>query len=261
MITQQEQDWPEIGEILVNHGAQAPEPVTELDGRRFELIVGDEPVELAFDADTLTWLAADNAMNWPCTVWKAREDVYFIRVDQSRQERLLILALAPARLLEIAITAPIPDAPEGLAARLAAYGSQSAVAISYRQGGPASGSDTPFPSSTQLIGQQFRYRYSDTHLYDHFYLSERYYAWFCRQGPDGGLGDIEECDHFAIADDLVLVCWREKLLPCVGITLEDHCAMRTLGMIFGADSATGETQGAIVSATITHIAEIDASAS
>jgi hypothetical protein len=50
-----------------------------------------------------------------------------------------------------------------------------------------------------------------------------------------------------------LVCWREKLLPCVGIMVEDHKIMRSVGKIGGADAYTGAIANTRVGATITPI--------
>src|SRR5208282_824778 len=118
-------------------------------------------------------------------------------------------------------------------ARLASTGSQSAVKVRYRQAPIGAAVCSPFPPSRALVGKLLRYTYSSTHIYDHFYVSERFYSWFCREGPDKNLGDFEECDVFEIGPQLYLVCWREKLLPCVGILVEDHAAMRVTGKICG----------------------------
>lgn len=243
-MTASKADWPQIGAIVVNHDGGTPPAVDHLNGRSF-----------VFDGDALAFV--DNRLHWgdrdvAVRVFEARPGIYFVDADcgQNPSELALVLDLNDHRMLAVDVLCPAPDVPDSVMERLATRGSQSAVHVTYHHGG------TPFPPSAALVGKQFRYRYSDTHLYDHLYLSEKYYAWFCREGPDAGLGDFEECDYFQIAPDLILLCWREKLLPCVGITLEDHHAMRTIGKIAGADSYTGATASSSVGAAITKIADI-----
>ena len=137
--------------------------------------------------------------------------------------------------------------------RLAKSGCQSAVRVRYRQGGIGNCAAAEFPRTTALVGRFLRYRYSDTHEYDHIYHSDRFYSWFCRQGPDRGLGDFEECDVFELREKLYLVSWREKLLPCVGIMVEDHERMRSLGKICGADAYTGVIGNTRVGAAMTSL--------
>lgn len=244
--------WPQIGDILVNHGANAPLPCTDLDGRDFTFRVDDQTIDLAFEPGWISLAEDGRTTRLPVGIFRARPGIYLADCGglENGRSLSLLIDIDGARLLIIDVTAPAPGVSADVLERVASRGSQSAVDIGYRHGG------APFPASSQLVGKQFRYRYSDTHVYDHLYLSDRYYSWFCRRGPDAGLGDFEECDMFEIAEDLVLVCWREKLLPCVGLTLEDHRSMRSMGKIFGADSQTGQSDASIVGADIRFIADI-----
>lgn len=249
--------WPQIDDILVNHGEWAPKPCPPPEGAH--TFAGDEggADRLVFDGDTVTAGQAGQTSSHRAVYYALRPDLYLVDIPDFSQGFALqfILDLGLRRALQIAVTAPAPNVPALLIDRVAQRGSQSAVDVTCTRW-HGDGAREPFTGSDLLIGKQLRYTYSSTHEYDHFYLSERYYAWFCRKGPDAGLGDFEECEYIALRDDMVLFIWREKLLPCVGITVEDHAVMQTAGKIFGADMASGATKGEIVGARIRFIADI-----
>lgn len=253
-------DWPQIGDIVPNHDGGRQDTTDALVGRSMALIGEGTRIGLKFgDGGALAWETEAAISHETAEAFHVRDQIYFVDFvvaeDRSRSVSL-ILDLDKSRYLMAVVTAPIPNAPAGLLERLAAHGSQSAVAITYNQGSIDGGQGEPFARTSALVGKAFRFKYSDTHLYDHYYISDRYYAWFCQRGPDAGLGDFEEAEYFLIGPDLYLLCWREKLIPCVGITVEDHRSMRSIGKIFGADAYTGKTANTTAGADITLIATI-----
>lgn len=251
-------NWPQISDIVTGHDGYCPDPVADLDGEEFQLASDATRITLKFATGNLILTDASGSKSCNAKVFRVREDVYLIDCEHAEPglSSAICLDREKGAALLVDIVAPIPGIPDGLLDRIELHDSQSAVGVTYRTAMTPDASLEGFPRSQALIGKQFRYTYSTTHVYDHLYLSDRYYCWFCRQGPDAGLGDFEECDYFEIAEDLILVCWREKLLPCVGVTLEDHRAMRSVGKIFGADSRSGLTANSSVGAFITKIADI-----
>ena len=247
------QVWPEIDDILVNHDGGAPPPCPPpADTIALFAEAGDGVLTLAgtqarFGNDVL------EAVYYPI-----RSGMYLVDLPDGLggTARMLVLDTIRGRALETEITAPLPGAPDSLLDRLAWRDSQSAVGITYRYWYAQGAERQPFPPSHQLIGKQFRYTYSATHQYDHYYINDRYYAWHCLKGPDAGLGDFDESSYFQVAENLVLFVWKEKLLPCAGFTIEDHDAKRTVGKIFGANSNSGKAQGVIVGADLRLIADI-----
>ncbi|MEO5597534.1 MAG: MoaF C-terminal domain-containing protein [Novosphingobium sp.] len=248
--------WPEIEDILVNHGEGAPAPVQPPAG----------PIVLV-DPDTGDTLSLETASvslggsHFPATWYAIRPGIYLIDAETgaSGTTRLIVVDAPAGRALQADVIAPLPNMPDSLIERIAATGSQSAVGITWRNWYAPDAEQNGFGPSNLLIGRQLRYTYSSTHQYDHYYITDRYYAWHCLKGPDAGLGDFDECRHIALADDLVLFVWKEKLLPCVGFTIEDHAAMRTIGKIYGANSSSGAASGTIVGADIAFIADISGS--
>lgn len=246
-------DWPQISTILPNHDASCPVTTDALANAQH--IVHFETAEsLQFSAAELRWKTSDHEMTAEYVAFPLADDLFLIDAMPSPPDRrsfTFIWDRSLERVLVAEALFPTPtEAQTGVLERLATTGSQSAVRIHYRHGGIEGAIKAPYPKSAALVGQHWRYRYSNTHEYDHIYHSERFYSWFCREGPDKGLGDFEECDVFGIRENLYLVSWREKLLPCVGILVEDHKAMRTVGKICGANAYTGKIANARVGATI-----------
>lgn len=89
------------------------------------------------------------------------------------------------------------------------------------------------PATADLVGRRMRYEYGPRDLYEHIYLTERYYTWVCRRGPEQGLADTDRCHYHRIDDDLYLFVWREKIVPTLGVVLLDTAALRSTGKLFG----------------------------
>lgn len=261
-------DWPQIGDITPGHDGGRPDPTDKLAGRELALSFADGrgAVRLAFaSAGELEWeeMGSGERTREACQVFEVRPGLYFldlVRAAEPRRTVSAVLALEAGSALLIEAEVPAPaEARVDLLTRLEKQGSQSAVRVAYHratiEGAGAGATAEAFPRTADLVGKRLRYVYSASHVYEHIYLSEKYYCWYCWRGPDAGLGDFEECDYFKLADDLYLVCWREKLLPCLAVMIEDHRAMRSLGKVFGADAYSGATDNQTVGARMTLLNE------
>lgn len=262
MATDEYREVPQIQDIVPNHDGGRPELVADLEGRAFELVSPQRRIQVELGAaGRLMWRDGTTATQQRIETLRVRPGIYFLDwVDRFEPQRssTLILDLTSQRSLLIEVTAPGKEVPPAVLDRMRLRGSQSAVDVSYTQFGMDGPLSAPFPRTAELVGKACRFHYSDTHVYDHIYLSERYHAWFCRSGPDAGLGDFDECDYFGIAHGLVVFSWREKLIPCVGIAVEDHVCMRSVGKIFGAHAESGATANVTVGAHISELATIRA---
>ena len=238
----QQADWPQIGDIIPDHDGGRPENTAALAGLSvtFEL---DAQVRVDFNDRCAVWTENDRSLELEYEAFSIGGQLFFVDAMPAAPDRrsvVMVLDLAALRVLVVESLFPAPQqAQTSVLSRLARTGSQSAVQMRYRQGGIGRGGAPAFARTAALAGSHLRYRYSRTHEYDHIYHSGKYYSWFCRKGPDQGLGDFEECDVFELREQLYLVAWREKLLPCVGIMVEDHGTMRSVGKICGADAYSG----------------------
>ena len=251
--------WPQISDIIPNHDGDRPSATDALVGLRTYL-GGEIQAAIEFDSDRCAWREnGREELNYEYEALGLGRRLFFVDampVVPNLRSLTMILDLALMRALVVEVTFPKPEAAQSaVLARLAATGSQSAVKVRYRQSGLGTSDASPFKASGALAGRHLRYTYSATHIYDHIYHSERFYSWFCREGPDKGLGDFEELDAFELAARCYLVCWREKLLPCVGIMVEDHQSMRATGKICGVDAYTGEIGNSRVGARLEFVAD------
>lgn len=251
-------NWPQIGDIIPNHDGYRP-PATDLlvgfQGR----LGGAIDARIRCARDSCEWTESGRTSVLEYEAFAVAEQLFLLDAvaDEAAGRSLtLLLDLAQGRALLIDVIFPTPEvAQSGLLSRLAQTGSQSAVRVSYRQGPVGEGAAPPFQRTTALVGKHVRYVYSTTHVYDHYYLSDRYYAWLCRQGPDKDLGDFDECDYWELAPRLYVVSWREKLLPCVGIVVENHTALVATGKICGVDAYSGRAANTRVGAHINVVSD------
>lgn len=258
--------WPQIGDILKNHSGGRPDPTQELAGQTFTLTPdGGAALQLYFvDGATLElqYAGGRHVAVQPCQVFNIRGGRFFIDyVDVDNSGLSVSIWLDPAARAALLVESDVSDrstAQLDLLSRVAQSGSQSVPVLRYTPASLDGGAAPVFGGADAILGKYFRYIYSDTHVYDHFYINAAYYFWYCWHGPDAGLGDYDQADYLELADDIYLVCWREKFIPCVGVTIEDHAEMQSIGKVFGADSRTWETANSTVGARMVEIAAIPA---
>lgn len=256
--------WPQIGDILQNHSGGRPDPTADLVGRSVAISLSDGGrLDLTFSAvDTLSWNAAGGRGHneQPYQAFQVREGMYFVDfIDANDEMKSISLWLDLTRDAVLLIEGSVADRTAedmNLLTRIERTGAQSVPTLTYRFGGIGKSRIPDFARTNKLFGRFFRYTYSDTHVYDHYYVNLKYYFWYCWHGPDAGIGEFDEADYFELADDVYLICWREKFLPCLAVTIEDLRSMRSIGKVFGADSHSWRTGNSTVGATMSIVATI-----
>ena len=96
------------------------------------------------------------------------------------------------------------------------------------------------PRTDELIGRRVRYAYSSDDVYDHIYLNDQLFTWFCVKGAEGGFGDTDRCVHWKLREETYLFSWLEKNVGVEGMVLIDLAALRTVGIQFGVDQQSGD---------------------
>jgi len=86
-----------------------------------------------------------------------------------------------------------------------------------------------------LVGERVQWVYSSKDAYEHIYLNDNTYSWHCIAGNERGLADTDRCFYYKIEKELYLFVWIEKIIPTLGVLLEDFAAMRSCGKIFGRE--------------------------
>ena len=175
---------------------------------------------------------------------KVREGIYFLdHVRHLERATTISFVLDLNGGIFTAVIGQLPTRAEtegGLLSRALAGKELTGVKAIFFGGSidkPFSGTSTPRHRKTNdLIGKRVEYTYSPTDLYEHVYLDENFYTWHCLKGAERGLADTDRCDYFGIADKLYLFVWREKIIPTLGVLIEDFNQMRTSGKLFGYHS-------------------------
>jgi hypothetical protein len=96
------------------------------------------------------------------------------------------------------------------------------------------------PPTDELIGRRVRYAYSSDDVYDHIYLSDQLFTWFCMKGAEASFGDTDRCVHWKLREKTYLFSWLEKNVGVEGMVLIDLAALRTVGIQFGVDQQSGD---------------------
>jgi hypothetical protein len=246
--------WVEVEAIARGLDDNRLPPTDELAGRELTLRFADgETVRCAFlDARRLDWRVVDGAGTGTGSeeryeAVRVAPDVHLVTFVKRAEPLVSIsIALDTASRRATAVIGTMPSLEEArtdLIARMKRGFDLSAVRVEMRSAvvEPRSPDESivPHVPTTDLVGKRMRYRYGDGAVYEHVYLNERLYTWHCLAGPERGLADTERCDYLRVTSDVVLFCWREKVVPTLGVVLVNLAEMRSTGILFGIDTDTG----------------------
>jgi hypothetical protein len=171
--------------------------------------------------------------------------VDFIKKNQPKVSVSMALDLNTGKATVLIATAPDrKEASQSFVDRLGKGIDLSTVKVStlHANVNPASPDEpvVPHERTSELVGKRIKYTYSNDHVYEHIYLSDRLFTWHCLVGLEKGLADTEICDYFKITPDIYLFAWREKIMPTFGAVLINLKEMRSNGKTFGLDLASGK---------------------
>ncbi|WP_343731898.1 MoaF C-terminal domain-containing protein [Duganella sp.] len=197
-------------------------------------------LQLHYEDGGSTLLACDELTQ--CSITTPRAGIYFVDYlpqGVARQGVSLVLNLEAGSFIELTGTLPTREETCMPMLQRALEGKElTAVQLRIRRGtiGRPFSDDAALPQrSTGLLGKRLEYIYSPHERYEHIYLNQRFYTWRCIAGAEQGLAETDACDYYAIAPDLYLFIWREKIIPTLGIVMVDLRAMKTTGKIMGYD--------------------------
>lgn len=101
-------------------------------------------------------------------------------------------------------------------------------------GGPAVGVEPH--ESRDLIGLRAFQVYSPNHMYEHTYMSSKFYAWQCLVGEQRGLGDVDRATCWKLEDNIYVYTFREFVLPVSSCFIFNYRKMENNGKFLGLDS-------------------------
>ena len=242
-------DYIPVGELSVGFSEYALPPTDCLEGKRTELhyASGNEATLTFTEGGALRWqvVGKNGSEEFTCP-YRAiipREGVYLIDFTLPRSTAAsLSIVLDVTRGIATTVTGILPT-PEEVMIPLIDRAERGLPLSSVRAVFEHAAMDGPFLDSTprhgptrDLVGKRIEWIYSSKDVYEHIYLNENMYSWHCIAGSEKGLADTDRCFSYKISDRLYLFVWIEKIVPTLGVLLEDLAIMRSYGKIFGYQS-------------------------
>lgn len=236
------QEYISVGELSVGFNEYILQPTDALVGKKIRLYCESEKkATITFrDIETLIWEIEAKGCLSPYTAIMARKDIYFVDfiVSDGDSESISII-LDMTQKIATMITGILPTAEEvkiPLIVRAEKRLPLTSVQVIFDHASvarPFIEGTTRHQKTNDLVGERFQWVYSSKDAYEHIYLNENLYTWHCIAGNEKGLADTDKCFYYKIDEKLYLFVWIEKIIPTIGIVLEDLEVMRSYGKIFG----------------------------
>lgn len=226
-------NWLPLDGLAPGFDANKAPTVQDLAGQEFCLRGDGGPMTFSFDDEEVQWAAAGQAGTSTYEAFLVAEELYYAQWQSLQEPEIaisLVLDLAHGRALYVGATLG------------RATPSSVAVHHDFRPGAldGHSVTGTEIAESRALIGRRVEWAYSESHAYEHIYLSPTWYTWQCLAGPERGLADTDSNTVLQIRPGIFVFTWREKVIPCGSVTIADHRdpnAIRSHGSLFGWDEA------------------------
>jgi len=240
------QEYISVGELSVGFSENIVQPTDALAGKKLKFYY-ESGIKAAIDfkdGEALGWETEEKGRKerYLCsyTAIMPRKDIYLVDFIVSFGEsRSVSIILDMARKISTIVTAFMPSSEE-VKIPLIVRAEKRYPLTSVQATFDHASVDRPFTKKTprhqktkDLVGERVQWIYSSKDAYEHIYLNENTYTWHCIAGNEKGLADTDRCYFYAIGKKLYLFVWIEKIVPTVGLVLEDLAVMRSYGKIFG----------------------------
>ncbi len=241
-----EQEYISVGDLSVGFSENILPSTDALVGKQVSLYYesGKRGTLSFVDEETLKWETEDHdgKERFLClyTAVMPRKDIYFVDFIVSYGDsRSVSVVLDMARECATVVTGIMPTAQDVMiplivrAERVMPLTSVQAVFEHAAVNTPFGERTARHEKTGDLVGERFQWVYSSKDAYEHIYLNENTYCWHCISGNEKGLADTDRCFFYKLGEKLYLFVWIEKVVPTVGVVVEDLDAMRSYGKIFG----------------------------
>ena len=244
-VSAAELQWEEISSIESTLHANRQPSTDALVGREL-LLAGADVARTRLNFYSDTHLKCNGVAHLYDAV-EAVPGLFLVGFQHSHEPRTsttLVIDLETNQVTEVLARMPtVDDADTSLMRRAQQSGELSPVVVEFRHrrlGTDKAESSEHHPTDL-LVGKRVRYSYSDGGVYEHIYLNKRLYTWHCLAGSEQGLADTDACSTFLIRPDIYLFCWREKVIPTLGIVLVNATAepYQSNGHLMGINTRTG----------------------
>ena len=237
------QEYISVGELAAGFSENIVKPTNALAGRRVKLYYesGKKAVIAFINTESLGWEAKDQGRTEKSvcryTAIMPRKQIFFVDFIASGKSVSIVLDLRKG--IATIVTGVLPTARDVMIP-LIVRAEQGLALTSVQALFEHASVDRLFTRTTlrhkktaDLVGERFQWIYSSKDVYEHVYLNENAYTWHCVSGNEKGLADTDRCFFYKIGDKFYLFVWIEKIIPTVGVVLEDLKAMRSYGKLFG----------------------------
>lgn len=242
------QEYITVGELSVGFSENVIKPTDDLVGRQIMLHYecGKKAWINCADMEVLKWETVDRGREekFICS-YRAimpRKNIYLVDFIVSYGDsKSVSVVLDVERNIATVVTGIMPTAEEVRiplivrAEKRMPLTSVQAIFEHAAIGGPFTETTPRHEKTTDLVGERFQWVYSSKDAYEHIYLNEQTYTWQCIAGNEKGLADTDRCFFYKLTEKLYLFVWIEKIIPTVGVVIEDLGAMRSYGKIFGRE--------------------------
>lgn len=225
-------DWKTLN-ALEGFGQNTISPTDALAGERFEITFDDRSwvLELVDGEEASLSVDGGDAVRERYIAREVLEDVFLVDIHHTlHPDRTIAMIIDKPRSIVTAILSQVVGEGEDMHVE--------EQALHGRLPGAAEG-DIHEPTA-EMVGQRWQYIYSPDHAYEHIYLNSSTYCWQCLEGEEKGQADCDPTTTFKIRDDVYLLTWMERVVPCDGIVVIDWVNMRNNGRIFGWDTDAEE---------------------
>ncbi|MFF2243419.1 MoaF C-terminal domain-containing protein [Arthrobacter sp. NPDC058130] len=222
-----EDEWPPVSAMLDGFGDQTLPASSALSNTALNITAPEGSItEYAFkDASSLVWSGPSGSGTAIYKAIEARPGVFII--DFARGEG------SDAENVTIIFDRNTGAVTSGLSSFVTLDGRVRSTTAFTRSN--ADGSTTVHERSSGLVGKRIFYRYSDVESYEHIYLNPGTFTWNCVRGGEAGLADTDRCMTWAVAEDLYIFFWTEKVMTVEAVLLVDLREQRSIGRMFGWD--------------------------
>ncbi len=242
------QQYISVGELSVGLSEHTLSTTARLAGKQVELYYesGKRSKMTFLDAETLKWETVDQAREeeFICSynAIMPRDDIYLVDFIASYGDSRSISVILDIHERFATVVSGIMPTAEEVMVPLIVRAEDAAPLTSVQATFEHTAVDLPFTETTprhektmDLVGERFQWVYSSKDAYEHIYLNENTYTWHCISGNEKGLADTDRCFFYKLAEKLYLFVWTEKIVPTVGVVIEDLEIMRSYGKIFGRE--------------------------
>jgi hypothetical protein len=240
------QEYISVGELSIGFSENILPVTDRLVGEQVQLYYesGKKGRITFVDREALKWETEDQGRKeqfiCSCTVIMPRKDIYFVDFIVSYGDsKSISVVLDMEQKCATIITGIMPTAEEVMIP-LIVRAEKRMPLTSVQALFEHAAIDVPFTATTprhekttDLVGERVQWVYSSKDAYEHIYLNENTYTWQCISGNEKGLADTDRCFFYKLGEKFYLFVWIEKIVPTVGVVLEDLEVMRSYGKIFG----------------------------